>query len=291
MGLIKKRDGMIDSNIDSNKDSSPTLDWKAEKVNDSLNVIYYQSTKIADNAIQWYSRSSSSKKKGARTIRVLSIILGTLAAILPTIGELLPSFGINFEIKAGWTVVLLGVAGVLLLLDRFFGFTSGWMRYIVAELQLKQIKQEFELDWEAERAGWEGNTPTKDQVVQMLARCKAFVSQINTIVRQETDVWVQEFQSTIKYLDESIKAKSASTEPGALNLTVTNGDLATEGWNLTIDNGTSEKFQGRTIGKRNLMPGRHEVNIKANINGKTLQAGKVVSVPAGGTCEETLTLS
>lgn len=286
MGLFSKKEKK-----ENNITPPLSLDWSAERVTDSLHEVYLRSLKIATEAKGWYAKNSRSKKSGARNIRVLSILLAALAAILPTIGELLPSVGINYEIKAGWTVVLLGIAGALLLLDRFFGFTSGWMRYIVAELQLNQIIQEFELDWETERAGWDANAPTKNQVVQMLARCKAFISQVNTIVREETDVWVQEFQSTIRYLDESIKAKSAITEPGALNLTVTNGDEVSDGWKLTIDNGTPEQFKGKTIGKRSLMPGRHELNVTAIINGKAVQAGKVVTVPAGGTCEESLTLS
>ncbi len=59
-------------------------------------------------------------------------------------------------------------------------------------------------------------------------RCKTFTSQISTIVREETNVWVQEFQNTIKTLDESIKAQPAVVEPGALNLTITNADQGLE---------------------------------------------------------------
>jgi hypothetical protein len=114
---------------------------------------------------------------------------------------------------------------------------------------------------------------------------------VNTIVREETNIWVQEFQSTIKYLDESIKAKTAVAEPGALNLTILNGDQATEGWTLTIDNGSPEKHKGKTAGKRNLMPGRHEVNVRAEISGKIIQAARVITVPSGGICEESLILS
>jgi hypothetical protein len=286
MGLFSKPDTK-----DNLTNPPPPLDWSPEKVAESLHKTYVQAITIAGVSKDWYARASRDKKRGARAIRVLSILLGALAALFPTIGELLPTLGIHLDIGAGWTVVLFGMAGALLLLDRFFGFTSGWMRYIVAELQLKQIMEEFQLDWETERAGWEGKNPSKAQALQLLARCKAFVSQVNTIVREETDAWVQEFQSTIKYLDESIKARSAITEPGALNLTVLNGDEAAEGWELAIDNGLPEPCKGKMVGKRSLMPGRHEVNVRAVINGKTVQASKVVMVPAGGTCEETLTLS
>ena len=206
------------------------------------------------------------------------------------LGELFPRNG-ESVIRAGWTAILLGIVGALLLLDRFFGFSSGWMRYISTELQLRQIAQEFQMDWEAEKAAWQGNAPSKDQILQMMARCKAFVPQVNNIVREETRIWIQEFESAIRQIDESAKAKTAITEPGALNLIVTNGDATTNGWTLSVDNGTPEMYQGKTAGKRNLIPGRHEIKIEGDIGGNVVKAEKVFTVPAGGICEETLTLS
>jgi hypothetical protein len=265
------------------------LDWSPEKRAESLDCAFRHAMSLAEDAINWYLRGKQCKKLGAGSVRVLTIVLGTIAALLPTIGELVHSYNEKLNIGAGWTIVLLGIAGCLLLLDRFYGFTSGWMRYIVAELQIRQIKEEFQLDWQTERAGWSTEPPTKEQVVQMLARCKAFTSQVNTIVREETNVWVQEFQTTIKYLDDFIKAKTSVTEPGALNLTIINGEEAEQGWILTIDNGAAELYTGRTVGKRNISPGKHEINVQEK--GGTRTARKVVAVPAGGTCEETLTLN
>ena len=264
------------------------LDWSNGKAEASLEHIFTRVSANANSAIQWYDRSKKSKKFWAQNIRVNSILLGSVAALLPTISDM-----ISFKGKAlpgGWTTICLGIAGALLLLDKFFGYSSAWMRYTVAKLQLEQILQEFQMDWENERASWQGVHPTKEQINQMLARSKAFTSQINTIVREETSIWVQEFQSTIKYLDEAIKAKPAVTEPGALNIIISNEDVAKEGWELTIDNGEPEKFKGFSAGKRNLIPGRHEIVIKAKVQGHEYQAGKVILVPAGGICEEKLTL-
>jgi hypothetical protein len=44
------------------------------------------------------------------------------------------------------------------------------MRYITAELQLRQMAQGFQLDWEAEKAGWQGQEPKKEQIAAMLAQ-------------------------------------------------------------------------------------------------------------------------
>lgn len=266
------------------------LDWTPIKSEESLNEVFHYGTSLADQSIEWYVSAKKAKQKGARRIRIASIILGALAALFPTIVELTAANG-QYRIGAGWTTVILGVAGALLLLDRFFGYSSAWMRYIVAELQLRQINQEFQMDWETERASWQGSSPSKEQITQMLARSKAFISQVNTIIREETNVWVQEFQNTIKYLDDSIKAKPAVTEPGALNLTITNPELAAEGWLLSINGGKQEHYTGSTAGKRNIFPGKHLIKVTAKVKDKEVEVEKVVTVPVGGICEEKITLS
>lgn len=267
------------------------LDWSAGKGAESINALFDHAMSQAESSINWYISAKRPKKFYASSCRVLAIILGAVAGFLPLLGEMFKPENGRPLFHAGWTAILLGVAGALVLTDRVFGFSTAWMRYISTELQLRQIADEFQIDWEAEKAAWQGQEPSPEQVTQMLARCKAFVTQINTIVRDETNVWIQEFENTIKIIDESVKAKSAVSEPGALNLTVTNGDAAAGGWSLSIDGATAETYTGKTAGKRNLVPGRHEIKVVGTINGQNVQAERVISVPAGGTCAETLTLS
>lgn len=269
--------------------SELNFDWNTEKAEESLNKVYLYSTQLAKDAIDWYIYAKKKKKKGARIIRVLSIILAALAAILPTLSELFQQKDGTTVIRAGWTTIALGIAGALLLLDRFFGFSSAWIRYIVAELQIKQINEEFQMDWETERAGWQGNSPTREQIIQMLTRCKTFASQVNNIVRDETNAWVQEFQNSIKYLDDTLKTSSKGQESGSLNITITNGDATKDGWTLKIDSGDTEKYFGKTAAKKNLVPGGHLIKIEAVINEKVAQIEKVVIIPAGNTCSETFT--
>lgn len=47
-----------------------------------------------------------------------------------------------------WASIVLGIAAGLVMLDRFFGFSTAWVRYISTELHLRQILDEFRLDWE-----------------------------------------------------------------------------------------------------------------------------------------------
>jgi len=215
---------------------------------------------------------------------------GTVAGIIPILAQILTENG-KPRIQPAWASVALGIAAAFVLLDRFFGFSSAWMRYIATKLNIRQLTQEFQLDWEADKTAWLGAEPTSDQLRSTLARFKAFVTQINTIVRQETDAWIQEFQSTLKQIDEAAKAKAAVSELGAVNITVANGDACDDGWNLSIDRGSSTKQRGKTAAIRDLVPRIHSIKIDGVIGGKPKQAEAALSIVAGGTATIQLTLS
>jgi hypothetical protein len=267
------------------------LDWSDENAEKSLKDFYQYSIGIADKIVAWYVHAKSWKKVGARAIRFLAILFGAMAAILPTLGEMYPNEDHSSQFKAGWTTVLLATAAALLLLDRFFGFSSSWMRYIVTEMEIRQLTLDYQVDWEMQRANWDKGTPTRSQAVEFLGVGKSFLTRINTLMKEETNAWVREFQDTIKLLDESIKKEPVSGEQGAFNLTVTNADKATQGWELILDEGDPVKYSGSTAAKRNIIPGRHHVKIIARIQNNTLQAEKVITIPRAGTCSESITLA
>jgi hypothetical protein len=289
MGKILKQDL-------GHKRQTTVLSWGPAQTADSLQAVFDRIMGHVEASIDWYLKAKRPKKHLARGVRIFAIVGGAVAAGLPTLGDVLSKFDppwITSTIPAGWSAIILGAIAALVLLDRFFGFSTGWIRFTNTQLQLRQIAQEFELDWEAARASWGGEQPTKEQAAQMLARCKAFITQVNTIVREETNLWIQEFQDTLRQIDETTKAQTAVSEPGSLNLIVTNGDRSPNGWKLTIDGNSADAalHKGRTAGVPNLMPGRHAIKIEGEIDGKAAQAERVVNVPAGGICEEALDLA
>ena len=276
------------------KDLGPTerlqLSWEPGKIVPSLEALFDRITKEAESAIGWYIRAKRPKQRWARLLRFGSIIAGTTAGLIPILAQMFSKDGHPW-IQPAWASVALGIAAALVLLDRFFGFSSAWMRYIATELNIQQLNQEFQLDWESDKATWLGSEPTADQLRSTLARFKAFVTQVNTIVRQETDAWIQEFQSTLKQIDEAAKAKAAVSELGAINITVTNGDACDDGWNLSIDQGSPIKQHGKTAGVRDLVPSIHTIKVSGTMGGNLKQAEAAVSVTAGGTANAQLTLS
>ena len=183
------------------------LSWEPGEAQSSLHVIFHHASKNAAGAIDWYRKKKRSKQLGAICLRVLAIIAVTIAGIIPIWAQIFMDDDTH-AIAPAWASVVLVIAAALVLLDRFFGFSSAWMRYISAELQLSQILKEFRMDWEVERASWEGREPDGDQVKVMLCKARTFITQVDEIVREETGEWIRQFQNILKQIDKGAKEKA-----------------------------------------------------------------------------------
>lgn len=235
----------------------------------------------------WYLKAKHPKQRLARWIRSTAIGLAALAGIIPMLAEI-PRFE---GIDPVWASIVLGVAAALVMLDRFFGFSTAWVRCISTELHLRQILEEFRLDWEMERAGWKNSTLTDEQVQKALTSCRTFVAKVNAIIVEETNLWVAEFQDNLKQLDESVKAKLASAVPGAVSLVITNGDECQGDWTVSIDDAASRTGHGKTIALSGLVSGIHTLRVDGIIAGKAVRAEKPVSIAAGGVTSVEVKLS
>jgi hypothetical protein len=262
------------------------LGWAPASSETSLAAVFMHASKTAESAIGWYLKAKRPKKANARAVRGGSILLATLAGIVPMLAQMPGSL-----IAPIWGSVALALAAAFVLLDRFFGFSTAWMRYITTELHLRQMLDEFQLDWETERAGWKGGAPTDEQIQRALARCRGFVSQVDGLVRDEANVWVAEFQESLKQLDETLKAKATATAEAAISLTVTNGDKSSDGWQVTVDNGVVRAGRGQSGAISGLAPGIHLVRVEGAANGKQMAAETAVALAAGSVTTLELTLT
>lgn len=127
------------------------LAWERGKVLSSLEALFDRITKEAEAAIGWYLRAKRPKQVWARLLRFGSIMAGTIAGLIPILAQIFAKNGQPI-IQPAWASVALGIAAAFVLLDRFFGFSSAWMRYIATELNIRQLTQEFNLDWESDKA-------------------------------------------------------------------------------------------------------------------------------------------
>src|SRR5438132_2593355 len=109
------------------KDLGPTerlqLSWEHGKIVNALESLFDRITKEAEAAISWYLRAKRPKQRWGMRLRVGSIVFGTIAGIIPILAQIF-SKDCQLTIPPAWASVALGVAAALVLLDRFFGFSS-----------------------------------------------------------------------------------------------------------------------------------------------------------------------
>jgi hypothetical protein len=198
------------------KDLQPNLltelSWEPDKVQVSLNTLFAHVTKEATDAIDWYLKSKRRKRRWAVLLRILAIVAASVAGILPMLAQIFINESGRSIIQPAWASVSLGIAAALVALDRFFGFSSGWIRYIAAELQIRELLQEFQIDWEIQKASLRDGVPDENHVQAMLARAKEFTMQVSTIVKDETSDWIREFQSALKQIDDVARRKASVIE-------------------------------------------------------------------------------
>ncbi len=140
----------------------------------------------------------------------------------------------------------------------------------------------------------------------MMLRCTTFANDVSLIVQEETRSWMEEFQSVLKKLDDSTKAQAQTTKvttlqmmeeqtvgtkPGAIALTVTNGNQCEEGWALIVDDENPRLCSGTSGAVSNLAPGIHKVTLKGKSGGKLVFAETVTDVSPGAIGKINLTLS
>lgn len=255
------------------------LDWAPDKAEASVRALAELAISHARTAISWYLHRKIGERRGARITRLAAIIFVMIAGLVPLIGEI-------FQIKETpwinplWSSVALVLAASSVGLDQFFGFSSGYMRYLMAEMQLQRISHDFVIEFQAKAAARAGQQPDQKQIREAIDACKQFLLGVHTVVQSETASWSQEFKAALAEIDKSARANAAAVEGGAVNVTITNGESCVDGWTLTVDGGSPLRRTGKTIALKDLTPGIHILTASGNIEGKEKRAEWSVSVKA-----------
>ncbi len=284
-----------------------TLPWDQEFMADSLQQTYQYTVQNAQDQIDYYNKQSRPKKRWARSLRVLAIISTALAGIIPIFSQIsIATFTVGDFIQPVWASVAVALAATFLGLDRFFGFSSAWMRFISSELELRHKLQAFQYEWTYQKVQWQGQPPTVKQTQEMVLRCAAFDNEVAKIVQKETESWMEEFQNILKRLDQTAKTQAQSSQdatlkqlvsqtvvskPGAINVYVENGDQCQGGWGLIVDEQDPQLCNSKSGAVNNIPAGLHQLRVKGKIADKFVYAGSVVEVLPGEIAKVELTLN
>ena len=261
-------------------------------------------------AIDWYWKAKRWKRIPSQGIQFCALLLTAAAGLVPIIVQLVK----NARVLAGFdsgplASLFVGIAAALLGLDKAFGYSSGWTRYVLTASSMTKLLHEFRMDWVALSAA-AAVPPTPEQQTVMIQRAKEFVSTIQGLIAQETKEWATEFQSNMAQMEKDLKTqldslkaqvekgakdKEAATSPGAIELTVANADK-TDSFSFEVvlegqSGKSTESVSNANVWTRiNTLPGQYRITINAKSRGNITSTSTIVYVKPGDTAKPSVTL-
>jgi hypothetical protein len=185
-----------------------SIDWSSPR--EGIVEARRRITRKGRDAEAWYRDRIRRKRSGAYGLRLVAWGLGTLAALWPVLTPVL-----KWDRLQPLTAAFVLGAGAAVWLDSFFGFSSGWMRYMTALQDLQDQREQFELAWMdiAQKLDAGTDAERNDARATALTALKTYLLEVNKIVRSETQVWVGEFRSALS--ERSNAGGSLSNVPPA----------------------------------------------------------------------------
>lgn len=245
----------------------------------------------AKGASTWYVKNQKWMKRLSKLIRLFSIILFGLGGLIPMVNSLLLENQSDLKIvNLGY--IAIAIAGTLLLVDKFFGFSSGWIRFITANMEIDRMIVEFEMRWKIETFGKDLEKISEEDGKVLLTLLMDFIFQINEVMKQETNSWVSEFQSNLAELQKSISNKAESAMPGNVKVSITNTKNFSN-LKIRLDNNLGiADFISPIHLFREVKPGYHLITVTGESidTGESIKVTEVAHVEAGKLAEVTVDL-
>jgi hypothetical protein len=175
----------------------PEIAW--DKKVAGLNELYGWAEGGTQAAIEWYLSEKKRKARWSRSLRMLAVILITLGGAVP-----LAALTASRPALGNWGFVLIALAAGCMAYDRFFGYSSAWLRYMATATSLRAQLSEFQLTWSRWMAAPGGEEPSTEEVLRMIDLIRSFVQAINESIRGETQSWLAEFSANLSDLKSHI---------------------------------------------------------------------------------------
>lgn len=292
--------------------------WQPDQVQTSLDSLRQYVEDDVESAIKWYYAKKPWKTWASQVLKFLTLVATGLGGLLPIVSATgifakdLPEAQRqlrNLEVNQ-FGYFCFGLAAALLAFDKYFGCSTGWMRYITTAMSLETALRNFRLDWARTTSGLAGSVPSGAVLEALLQKIQDFCITSRTLVEKETQTWVMEFQTNLSQLEKDAKAAMDSaraavesaqkdlraatdtTRPGAIELTVENGTGTDRGYDVAIDGETRKSgVTGKTCAIMNVLPGLHEISVIATISSAPAHASLIVNVSAAAATKTSTTLT
>lgn len=186
---FKKRDAAPDSNLAT--DVFADWKWAPTDPAKSLDTLHMACVGLAVDSVGWYNRKKRGKQLAAKWLRGLAIGFSGVGGLLLICSQQ------EKGLSSGWATAALVVAGTLVGIDRFFGLTNAWIRFVESAHNLRILTHQFKLDWELKKTAWQGNEPAEQQINDAVSLARKFVSTVDAVITTEINDWATQFRSNI----------------------------------------------------------------------------------------------
>jgi hypothetical protein len=251
----------------------------------------------------WYHDKKQFNAGRSQWIRWLALVFTIVGGLIPLLIALfsgrpewpwfMTAFGAIRIGQIGYLV--LAIAAGFILMDRYFGYSTAWMRYIVAMQTIEKAREGFRLDWTvlARRLPLvTAGTPEQTELLErMIQRARALILEVKDASEKETQAWIVEFQSSLSQLEKDLKTKMDATRPGGIDVEVTDGDKSDTPVEVSLDGMLADRFTGGAGSIGYVAPGVHRVTVKAQKAGRDYLASTLVTVGCGEIQKARFTLS
>ena len=295
--------------------------WKSKPADEAIHALFAYVDNEAGKAIAWYVHAKGRKATLSRVFRGVSIVLFVFGGLTPIAAGIAAGIMGNGAVDTKMIIItqsgylMLGLAAGLLAFDRYFGTSSGWIRYMTSLAAIERLRAEFLFDWTGLLQKAPAAIDSEAKLV-FLTRAQVFQKGVSEIVEKETAAWVAEFQSSIADLEKAVQTQrqaaetnaqaavkqheelrarmkkeeedaAAANQPGAVNIEVV-GDTGSP-VEIFLDGKKVQETAGRSATLTNLPKGQHAIEVRSVKDGKPISASKIIKVEPGSLQELKLT--
>src|SRR3954463_4746848 len=151
------------------------LGWTDAAASDvSLGEIYKYAIGFSNASIDWYQNRRRPKRVAGFLLRVGALVATFIAGLVPLAGD--PGL---HPIAPQVSTLLLALAGLFVSIDGLGGFTSGWVRYMLAQQRIERARDAFLLEWNVLKLGSAHRRA-------MLEKARNYLQSVGKVIDDET---------------------------------------------------------------------------------------------------------
>ena len=188
---------------------------------DYLEKIYNFAVENTIEHTEWYRKAAKPNRRYAQWLRFIAILFVALAGIAPLAIPMISQGlqgpqgtpnGVDSSKLVNITYIFIGIAAFLIGVDKFFGYSSSWMRYITTQMALETLLAKFRYDWAIESVNACGKLDA-DACKPLLTLVQKLATDVQSKKEDEAAQWATELRNNLT----DIENKAVQTPKGEKN--------------------------------------------------------------------------